>query len=337
MSFAKIFAALSIAVVFAVFLPSRTHAVYYQSDKQCPPGGKVAQPCKDVTNGYTTSGHCTFIGVCKADNFPPSPEVPPEKHSSPVGPASSVGTSSPSVSTVSSSSAGVAVPVFGSDPSQWSREEVVAAAYQRAQAIPTVDSNGDIIESFIKFLNFQGATYLVTPSEILKVGADLQAAPAYSSAGGVAIPAEFNTEAFKSFAGLYPDLNSIGEAHSVDERIFAEKNINYGRSTFGEPSGVVGGGGNAFSAILSGIKGKIGSLSDEEQKTYSVLLIGAFLVAIYMVHDRYFSKGTRHAMEPSKTDYSKMARTLSDKNESVSKPIITAAQEPVIWDTGKKE
>lgn len=42
-------------------------AVYIDADIQCPPGGKIDQPCKDVTNGYTTKGKCKHIYVCKAD------------------------------------------------------------------------------------------------------------------------------------------------------------------------------------------------------------------------------------------------------------------------------
>jgi hypothetical protein len=215
MSPANIFAVLIITVSFLSFLPKESHAVYNQADMQCPPGGQVAQPCKDVTNGYTTSGHCTFIGVCKADNFPPPPKADPEQHSSPVGSDKSAfggsGTTSSSASSTYSQYATFMLPL-DSDPSQWSAAEVIAAAYQRAQSIPAVDGSGGVIDSYIKFLDFQGTTYLVTPSEILKVGAELQPAPSGTASGGSAsIPVEFNTEAFRSFAGLYPDL----VAHSV--------------------------------------------------------------------------------------------------------------------------
>ena len=49
-------------------------AVNTQADSQCPGGGVVGQPCKDHTNGYTTSGHCTHIQICAADSWPKAPK-----------------------------------------------------------------------------------------------------------------------------------------------------------------------------------------------------------------------------------------------------------------------
>ena len=45
---------------------------YIDADIQCR-GGQVNQKCKDNTNGYITSGHCTHIYVCKADNYKSGP------------------------------------------------------------------------------------------------------------------------------------------------------------------------------------------------------------------------------------------------------------------------
>src|SRR3989344_989744 len=56
------------AASFLFFFPEAVRAVYMDADAQCPPGGKINQPCKDNTHGYITKGKCAFVYVCKADN-----------------------------------------------------------------------------------------------------------------------------------------------------------------------------------------------------------------------------------------------------------------------------
>ncbi|MBI5470379.1 hypothetical protein HY968_03640 [Candidatus Kaiserbacteria bacterium] len=61
-------------IVFVLFIfPAVVFAENTEADQQCPPGGTVGQPCKDTTNGYVTSGHCTHINICKADSWNKNP------------------------------------------------------------------------------------------------------------------------------------------------------------------------------------------------------------------------------------------------------------------------
>lgn len=64
---------LVLAFVIICINPSVSLAKNKEADQQCKAGGVVGQPCKDNTNGYTTSGHCTHIMVCAADSWPKAP------------------------------------------------------------------------------------------------------------------------------------------------------------------------------------------------------------------------------------------------------------------------
>lgn len=64
----RLFAVFFFVCVFVMSQPSITLARYTEANVQCPPGGKVKQPCKDNTNGYVTQGTCAYVYVCKADN-----------------------------------------------------------------------------------------------------------------------------------------------------------------------------------------------------------------------------------------------------------------------------
>lgn len=54
--------------------PLATHAVFIDSNIQCPPGGMVGQPCEDNTHGFVTKGKCDSIYVCVATQI--NPQVP---------------------------------------------------------------------------------------------------------------------------------------------------------------------------------------------------------------------------------------------------------------------
>lgn len=61
------------AFLFSLVIPGFVSAENIQADMQCPPTGVVGQTCKDMTNGYVTGGHCTHVGVCKADSWNTAP------------------------------------------------------------------------------------------------------------------------------------------------------------------------------------------------------------------------------------------------------------------------
>lgn len=65
----------TLALVASAFLTPRAEARYIEANTQCPPGGKVGQPCVDTTNGYRTKGKCAYVYVCRAtdvnDGTPP--------------------------------------------------------------------------------------------------------------------------------------------------------------------------------------------------------------------------------------------------------------------------
>lgn len=69
----RLFAVVCVVCIFSLLNPAPASARYIDADVQCPPGGQVNQPCKDNTNGYVTSGHCTHIYVCKADKYKSGP------------------------------------------------------------------------------------------------------------------------------------------------------------------------------------------------------------------------------------------------------------------------
>ncbi len=66
--------AASLILFVVLIVPLPVLAKDMQADGQCQAGGTVGQACKDSTNGYTTSGHCTHIQVCAADNWPKAPK-----------------------------------------------------------------------------------------------------------------------------------------------------------------------------------------------------------------------------------------------------------------------
>ena len=63
----------SFLVALSFVFPFFVFAEDMEADQQCPAGGTVGQKCKDSTNGYVTSGHCTHIHVCKADSWNKNP------------------------------------------------------------------------------------------------------------------------------------------------------------------------------------------------------------------------------------------------------------------------
>lgn len=65
----------ALVLIIGGLFPVGAHAVYIDSNVQCPPGGYIGQPCKDNTNGYVSEGACDSIFVCRATRLPS--EKPP--------------------------------------------------------------------------------------------------------------------------------------------------------------------------------------------------------------------------------------------------------------------
>lgn len=158
---------LLVTILFAA--PLSVFAKDKQADAQCQSGGVVGQPCKDNTNGYQTTGHCTHINICAADNWPKAPrgcqpgqvvgtDCPYPKNA----PISGFGTPGGIIATSTTISG------FGDTDM-----EALFAAYGN------IDESGNIIApDVVGSTSIDGIEYLVTAAnEALQVGEPLTPVP----------------------------------------------------------------------------------------------------------------------------------------------------------------
>lgn len=162
--------ALSIAVVCAV-APVIANAKDTQADQQCKAGGTVGQKCNDSTNGYTTSGHCTHINVCKADSWNSSPpkgcgasgNIYAPSADCPKGPRIYQGGTNPPVGTTT---------VI--DPSNPSNSTISSSIFDQAFS----EQIGDITsgkKDTVSTTSINGIEYFVSGGESLPAGEPLSA------------------------------------------------------------------------------------------------------------------------------------------------------------------
>lgn len=194
----RFIALVALSVFIGLQAPVPVRAAYEQANKQCPAGGSVGDPCKDVTNGYVTKGHCVYIGWCKADQY----KQPPPKG---IG---SSGSAPPAADTQQAPSGGqVPAPQVTILPSgqtsftvqitpRSTASDIVQAAYSLAQSVSDSGTSGTgdsiaggsprgagtglgglpaaSLDDYVRILDLQGSTYLVTPEEILEFGTELR-------------------------------------------------------------------------------------------------------------------------------------------------------------------
>lgn len=247
----------ALLVLMALFIfqaPAQSRAVDTEANKQCPAGGAVGDPCKDVTNGYVTKGHCVYIGWCKADQY----NIPPPKGTGSSGGAPSAPPAEPQYQATAphqqySDYYPVDRPSFVvTVTSNASPGDIVRAAYQVASpleggAIGTADGRissasgasggvADVSSSgfspYVRYLNLNGSEYLVTSEAVLEVGTPLQ-----DISDAAQLPENFDTNALNMYA--------------QDRLAASGAGANTANSPSGQGSGEISGGGDSSGTPIS--------------------------------------------------------------------------------------
>lgn len=322
---------MALLAVFLLVLVTGTRtasAVGQEASSQCPAGGNVGDPCKDNTNGFMTTGHCVYIGWCKADNYKqPPPSTTPET-SSPSGSVSNpTGNQNPFNVTVHPGDPGYLYEPQqdgGVDGAQeWTVTQVVQAAYEQAQSFVPDSSSAGEGDNYLKYLDFNGTQYLVTPDAILEIGT-----PLGQKGTAPSIPKNFDTTAFRSIASISPEAPSQYQPPQ-NAGLGAQKNIE-DTETF------VGVAGNAGSRVLTAqqIQNVRNILMKSSLSDVAIalgvlaILLGLPLFFLY----KALTKRSEAMTEASKMDSTVMAKNLATKDVSVATPVDSDKQEKVIWD-----
>lgn len=179
---------LLVLILFAA--PHAVSAKDKQADAQCVAGGVVGQPCKDNTNGYQTTGHCTHINICAADNWPKSPRG--------CQPGQVVGTDCPYPKSAPITGTGFPAGVIATSTTiagpGSTDMEALFAAYAGSN-----NSDTYVPPSIVGSTSIDGIEYFITQAdEALRVGEPLTPAPAAPMAGATNIE------------GLIEPLQAIG-------------------------------------------------------------------------------------------------------------------------------
>ncbi|MDP3645595.1 MAG: hypothetical protein Q8R25_00710 [bacterium] len=317
---------------FAIF----THvpiarAINMDADKQCPPGGKVGQQCKDVTNGYTTQGKCTHIYVCKASGSKVSGGVNATAQKVPTGGDSSVSTV-PTGSIVGQNQAQSSTSLSLYSSGKPSYPLLANQGMYTSSYIP-----GEVVYPDTRYIDtvaltvFGGQEYLLTYNEILHVGDEL------TPENGTSPRSEnFSGSGFTSFGGLqsptvpgHPTETGGGTPYngfSFEEVSFAPVVGSGAFSAIAENDGAT----ETIPGMRSGSEYILYYFSNDPVTTFGVGALALFLLSIgaYMVFKK---KKQRIAIEKS-VDYSLKSKILAEKDTSVATPIPTENQEKTIWE-----